>query len=267
MTFVAAEQRTNYQRPSYQQRERAESFGAVALDYDRYRPGYPGQLIDDLVALHPVSVLDIGCGTGKAARALVARGLHVLGVEIDPAMAEVARGHGLDVEIGKFEQWDDAGRRFDLIISAQAWHWIEPQPGAAKLGRLLNPDGTVALFWNHQKDLPDAVQAEFRAVYRRLAPELLDTAAADRERHEDRPFVRQLEESGVFGSVEVKEYPYERSYDADEWVGMVQTHSDHLLLPPERRAAVATAVRDMINGKLGGRVHTEAGTYCIWARP
>jgi hypothetical protein len=79
--------------------------------------------------------------------------------------------------------------------------------------------------------------------------------------------VRQLEESGVFGSVEVKEYPYERSYDADEWVGMVQTHSDHLLLAPERRAAVATAVRDMINGKLGGRVHTEAGTYCIWARP
>ncbi|HKC27206.1 MAG TPA: class I SAM-dependent methyltransferase [Jatrophihabitans sp.] len=255
------------QRASYQQRERAESFGAVALDYDRYRPGYPSQLIDDLLALHPASVLDIGCGTGKAARSLVARGLHVLGVEVDPAMAAVARGHGVEVEIGKFEQWDDAGRRFDLIISAQAWHWIEPEAGAAKLARLLRPGGTAALFWNHQKDLPEQVRNEFRQLYQELAPELIETAAADHARHEDRPFVRQLEESGVFRSVEVKDYPYEQSYDADEWVGMVQTHSDHLMLAPQRRAAVAAALRDMINRKLGGRVHIEAGTYCIWVRP
>src|SRR3954454_7614859 len=112
-------------------RARAESFGAVAANYDRYRPGYPETLIDDLLALRPTDVLDIGCGTGKAARQLVARGLDVLGVEIDPEMAAVARAHGLAVEVVGFEQWEPAGRTFDLIVCGQAWHWIDPRIGPA----------------------------------------------------------------------------------------------------------------------------------------
>src|SRR5581483_6684340 len=110
----------------FRERDRAESFGSVARQYDRFRPSYPSELIDDLVALGPSDVLDVGCGTGKAGRLLADRGLDVLGVEIDPQMAEVARDHGLTVDVGSFEEWETAGRRFDLLVSGQAWHWVDP---------------------------------------------------------------------------------------------------------------------------------------------
>ena len=127
--------------PAHRQRDRAESFGAVAHDYDLYRPSYPAELVDELVALAAGGpVLDIGMGTGKGARLLAERGLDVLGVEVDPQMAEVARGHGLTVEVASFETWPDAGRSFSLITAAQAWHWVDPVPGAPKVARLLRPE-------------------------------------------------------------------------------------------------------------------------------
>src|ERR1019366_3608845 len=51
-------------------RKRANSFGAEAERYDRARPTYPQALVDELVARHPTRVLDVGCGTGIAARLL-----------------------------------------------------------------------------------------------------------------------------------------------------------------------------------------------------
>src|SRR5579875_1636628 len=118
--------------PLFVDRGRAESFGTVAANYDRFRPSYPPALIDDLVATGAHTVLDVGCGTGKAAVLLAARGLDVLGVEIDPKMAELARSHGVPVEVSSFEGWDAAGRMFDLLTCGQAWHWVDPARGVPK---------------------------------------------------------------------------------------------------------------------------------------
>ena len=107
-------------------RDRAASFGSLAEQYDRFRPSYPRALIDDLVALGPGKVLDVGCGTGKVARALTDRGVDVLGVEPDERMARVARRHGIPVELASFETWDPAGRTFDLLTAGHAWHWVDP---------------------------------------------------------------------------------------------------------------------------------------------
>lgn len=253
--------------PLHGNRARAESFGAVAADYDRYRPGYPEPLIDELVALQPHSVLDVGCGTGKAARQLTARGMSVLGVEIDADMAAIARSHGLTVEVGAFEQWDAAGRSFDLITCAQAWHWIDPAVGPAKAARLLRPGGAAVLFWNHEDELAPEVRDVLDEVFRLHAPQLLEFAEQDRARRAAKPYVAELEASGAFRTVEVKEYPLDRSYSAAEWVGTVQTHSDHLQLEPERRARVGAALREAIDARLGGTITTSGGTYSIWARP
>jgi SAM-dependent methyltransferase len=129
-------------------RTRAQSFGSDARAYDRVRPGYPPELIDDLVADGPRTALDVGCGTGKAARLLQARDVQVLGLEIDPRMAEVARGHGVPVVVTAFETWDARGQSFDLLVSGQAWHWIDPIRGTRRAAALLPPHGLLALFWN-----------------------------------------------------------------------------------------------------------------------
>ena len=73
---------------------RALSFGATAEEYDRVRPSYPAALIDDLEALHPRAVLEVGAGTGKAYELLVRRGLDVLAVEADARIAAIVRTQG-----------------------------------------------------------------------------------------------------------------------------------------------------------------------------
>jgi SAM-dependent methyltransferase len=146
-------------------RRRAESFGAVAAQYDRHRPGFPDALLDELAALGGNDALDVGCGTGRVARSLGERGLSVLGVEIDPRMAAVARAHGVRVEVAPFEGWDDAGRRFDLLASGDTWHWIDPKRGAAKAALVLRPAGACVRFWNLQL-LDEPVMDALDIVYR-----------------------------------------------------------------------------------------------------
>src|SRR5689334_123682 len=89
----------------------AESFGSNAERYDRARPGYPAALIDRIVAGSPGrDVLDVGCGTGIAARLFQAAGCTVLGVDPDERMADLARRYGVPVEVATFETWDPAGQ-------------------------------------------------------------------------------------------------------------------------------------------------------------
>src|ERR1700761_9084721 len=97
--------------PPHQQRDVAEGFGADAGRYDRARPGYPAARVERVIAASPGrDVLDVGCGTGIAARLFQAAGCQVLGVDPDPRMAAAAREQGTPAEVAAIEDWDPAGR-------------------------------------------------------------------------------------------------------------------------------------------------------------
>jgi SAM-dependent methyltransferase len=243
-------------------RGRAESFGSVAEQYDRYRPSYPDELISHLLALNPEWTLDIACGTGKVAVPLLACGLAVLGVEVDPQMAEVARRHGIIVELGAFETWDDDGRTFDLITCGQGWHWIDPEQGPQKAARLLNPDGTLALLWNYG-DLFGELKSDLDAVYGKLAPALVPDAR--KQRHDDDGHVAALKATGQFASVHTEKYGWSATLNAEEWVARLATHSDHITLPEDQRTALLTEVRKVIEAH-GNNAELRGGTYVIFAR-
>ena len=115
----------------HEARQVAESFGEDAERYDRTRPRYPDALIERIAAAGP-DVLDVGSGTGIAARQLQAAGCRVLGVEPDARMAAFGRSHGVPAEVATFEAWEPAGRVFDAVVAGQAWHWVDPVAGAAK---------------------------------------------------------------------------------------------------------------------------------------
>ena len=125
-------------------------FDLHAEAYDRFRPSYPDAVIDELLGPGPagLDVLDVGCGTGIAARQMAQRGAKVLGVDLAPRMAEVARRHGIDVEIAAFEGWEAAGRTFDRVTSAQAWHWLNLPLATTKAASVLRPGGKLCLIWN-----------------------------------------------------------------------------------------------------------------------
>lgn len=237
-------------------RVRAESFGAVAEAYDRLRPDFPAALLDELAVLGRTA-LDVGSGTGKVARGLARRGVAVLGVEIDPAMARVARGHGVTVEVAKFETWDDAGRRFDLVTAGDAWHWLEPVAATARAARALHPGGTLVRFFNLQV-LDEAVLQALAPVYQEHAPEVyvygsqpaLDGVDLFPTRE---PFVQR----------ELRTYRWERQVTADGWAAFVSTISDHQRMPAARLRALQAAIRVALAHRGEICVHgTTYATFC-----
>ncbi|MER5872372.1 class I SAM-dependent methyltransferase [Streptomyces sp. NPDC002044] len=245
----------------YLDRSRAGAFGSVALQYDRYRPAYPEALIDRLLASSPATALDIGCGTGKVAAALGARGLTVLGLEPDARMAQLARAKGVNVDVAMLETWDGSGRTFDLLTSGDSWHWIDPVEGRRKAADLLNPGGVMARFWNVHEVEPSFLAA-FEAVYRACAPGVTVAGGVPRStRDATDPFAADA----AFAFCDSDTYWWSLTLTAEEWAGLVTTFSDHQQMEPERLAALLDALRAEIE-RLGGTVRTRSRTFVQLAR-
>src|SRR5262245_59378696 len=115
-------------------REQRLVFGEVAEQYDRVRPGYPDSLVDEVMASASLqagdAVLEVGCGTGKATASFAARRLRVTAIEPDENMAAVARRNCADFDVDvvttSFEDFLVADGPFALVLSAHAWHWVQP---------------------------------------------------------------------------------------------------------------------------------------------
>ncbi len=243
--------------PLHRARHTAESFGTDAQRYDRARPRYPDDLVARVVAGSPgPDVLDVGCGTGIAARQFTAAGCTVLGVEPDARMAEFARTRGLPVEVATFEAWESAGRTFDAVIAAQSWHWVDPVAGVEKAARVLRPHGRLTVF-GHVFEPPAEVAEPFAAAYRRAAPDSpfsgqparrpLETYQAGYAKIADR-----IRESGRFEDPEQWRFDWQRSYTRDEWLELLPTTGGLTRLRPERLAAILGAVGHAVDA-LGGR--------------
>lgn len=219
------------------QRQVAEGFGADAGRYDRARPSYPAGLVSRAVGASPGrDVLDAGCGTGISARLFQAAGCQVLGVDPDPRMAQAARAAGTPAEVAKFEDWDSAGRSFDLVTAAQAWHWIDPVAGAAKAAAVLRPAGRLAVFWNVFEP-PAPLREAFAAVAHRVMP---DSPAVGMWDQPALPGYRTMmgdraaggmRQAGAFGEPEEWLFPWERPYTRDEWLDLVPTTGGFGRLP------------------------------------
>lgn len=259
-------------------RRMAESFGTDAQRYDEARPGYPEDLVARIVAGSPGSdVLDVGCGTGIAARQFQAAGCAVLGVEPDARMAGIARARGLQVEVATFEAWQPGDRRFDAVIAAQSWHWVDPDAGALKAAQVLRPDGRLAIF-GHVFEPPVEVAEPFAAAYRRVAPDSpfgkhparrpLDLYLAGYAGVADK-----IRETERFSDPAQWRFDWQQSCTRDRWLELLRTTGGLTQLRPDQVAEILNAVGGAIDA-LGGRFTmnyttlaatavVRRGAYCV----
>jgi SAM-dependent methyltransferase len=246
----------------------AESFGSDPERYDRTRPRYPDAMIKAVVTASPgPDLVDVGTGTGIAARQFQAAGCRVLGVEPDPRMADFARRGGLEVEVATFETWDPAGRVFDAVVAGQTWHWVDPVLGAAKAAQVLRPDGRLAVFWNVSSFPTEAGEA-FAAVYERVLPDSLaqrwartpmDGYSALSDKAAD-----GMGHSGAFGDPEQWHFEWEQTYSRAEWLDLLPTQGAHTLLPPAALAEVLAGIGAAIDA-LGGSLAIRYTTAVVTA--
>jgi SAM-dependent methyltransferase len=255
-------------------RERRLSFGGVAELYDRSRPSYPAALIDEVIefAGDPPRALEVGAGTGKATVLFVARGVRVQAIEPSAEMAAIARRNAPEasIEESDFERFAAGDARFPLIYSAQAWHWVDPAVGYPKARDLLEPGGALALFWNRQLWERSLVREELRAAYARTAPQfgtepgpMHPDTDTDPELWGD--WEPELRASAGFASHERRGYTWTQQYSSAEYCSLLQTHSDHILLGPERLGALLDAVAGVIDAH-GGTIPVSYATVLLLAR-
>ncbi|GFG48596.1 SAM-dependent methyltransferase [Mycolicibacterium agri] len=212
-------------------RLRAEAFGLAADDYHRYRPRYPHSLISELVA-DKTAALDVGAGTGIAAAQLQDAGMEVLAVEPDARMARVATQHGISVEKSRFEDWDPAGRSFDLVIFAQSFQWVEPQVALDKVASVLRPGGRLALLWNRIIPITPT-QDELDEAY---APHVNTSQRATISDVCERELMEMIRSCGY--EVQQRGLAEALHYSTDAWVNMVFTYSNVLTLGSKTRSEV-----------------------------
>ena len=151
-------------------------FSDRADDYARARPGYPDAVFDAIEALTSLSpssvVADVGSGTGISAAPLLRRGYTVYGVEPNAAMRAAAeRAFAAEPRFtsvdGTAEATTLADESVDLVLVAQAFHWMDPVRTRVEFARVLRPPRHVALLWNWRRPRGNAFTAAYEALVER----------------------------------------------------------------------------------------------------
>lgn len=214
----------------------AASFGAVAREYDRGRPGYPPAAIGWVLGDGPRRVLDLGAGTGKLTAALRAAGHDVVAVEPLPEMADALRAAvpGVEVLAGAAEAIPLPDASVDAVVAGQAYHWFDTARAHPEIARVLRDGGVFAPVWNYRDD---------RVPWVAALSGLLGSEEATRTDTSVRPVP-----GAAFSEPEEAEFTHEQPLDRDALIDLVRSRSHVITLPADERdallAAVATLARE-----------------------
>lgn len=213
---------------------RRESFDTIAEDYDLYRPPYPPEVVDAIVALSQLhngsSVLEIGCGAGQLSVPLAKLGVNLVAVELGPHLAALARRNlkqfpNAHVEVSAFEQWPLPRQQFDAVLSASAFHWIDPAIRFAKSAEALRPGGYLTILHvHHVRGGTPGFFADTQPFYIKWG--LSDDPFFQPTTAENAPIMYpELDQLPEFRAVECHRYEIPRSYSIAAYVGMLRTDS------------------------------------------
>ncbi len=224
--------------------ERALSFGSAASAYERFRPEYPDELVDAVLAYAggPVHrALEIGAGTGKATRAFASRGIAVTATDPDPAMLAELRKHVPATVVAVRAAFEDLPLHpvYDLVLAAASLHWTEPDQRWPRVAAMLGRHGVFASFGGPVHLADPEVENAVRAARSEFLP--TDDIPSPDGTPADSPMRwpgTELIDSGLF--VDVRQSVIERrmTVTARTYVGHLSTISAYLTLPDRVRAIV-----------------------------
>jgi SAM-dependent methyltransferase len=213
--------------------------------YDRARPVAPPEVFDDLVALARLvpgsRIVEIGCGTGQATQPLAERGLEIVGVELGERLAAFARRKlaafdRVAIVTSSFEAWDPQGERFDAVVCANAFHWLDPEVRLAKSAALLREGGFLAVLHMHSVT-PDDADESWLKLQEDYDGVLGAEARSERPAHPDAVPDRSAElvAGGYFRDVAVSRRLWTLTLGADDYLERLRTSAWHRRLDDEAR--------------------------------
>ena len=252
--------------------EQRFAFDRIADVYRAARPGYPEALVGDVILFANLKpndrILEVGCGTGQATESFAKRGFSILAIDPGSEMLRGARESLASFDNVRllettFEAWPAKQGEFRLIFAAQSWHWVDPGVRFVKAAEALSPDGSLAVFGHVPVGLPAALLAQFREIYLRRTgrwgrpPEAWYLP--------DGPFKGWFDESGMFGPVAHKSYPWKWRHTTSGYTDFLRTKSELLMLEFAKREALLGEVAKAIDDH-GGRLTVDYETHLYIAR-
>ncbi|MFE3177919.1 class I SAM-dependent methyltransferase [Amycolatopsis sp. NPDC059090] len=230
--------------------ERALSFGSVAAAYERFRLGYPAELVEKVLDYTGTPVgeaLEIGAGTGKMTRLFAARGIAVTATDPDPAMLAELREHvSAETRVGALEDLRP-DRQYGLVYSASALHWTDPAGRWPRIAALLAPGGVFASFGGPVEPADPAVR---KAIDEAQAPFLesaqIPSPDGTPPENELQWPGTELEQSELFADVRQVVVQQRATLSADDLIGLLSTVSAYLVLPISVREQVFQRIRRVL---------------------
>jgi ubiquinone/menaquinone biosynthesis C-methylase UbiE len=250
-------------------------FNDVAAEYDRHRPAYPDELVDQACQATGIGsgahVLEVGCGTGQLTRGLAARGLHVTALEPGENLMALARRNlagagGVEFVTARFEDALLPRERFQAVFSASTFHWIDPKVSWQKAADVLVPGGTLALiqYCGLQEPRSKRDQEAALAAVRKVAPDIaanwpayrdLDATLAGMEQRRDNVSqvwawlgsydIAQDHAGRLFGDVQVSVMPKRAEHTLGELAAVLRTMSFYARLSAGQRRALERELEAM----------------------
>jgi ubiquinone/menaquinone biosynthesis C-methylase UbiE len=157
-----------------------ERFSSRVDNYVKYRPDYPGAVIDLLRSKCGLDansrVADVGSGTGILTSRLLETGAEVFAVEPNSGMRAAAEqllgSHPRFRSVaGTAEATTLPDHSINLVTAGQAFHWFDVQKTRREWTRVLVPSGWVALVWNERPRDATPFMDDYEALLRRHAAE------------------------------------------------------------------------------------------------
>jgi SAM-dependent methyltransferase len=259
---LTREERENMAVPSRE--ELRLTFDQAAELYDRARPGYPAELVAELVRFAGITaasrVLEIGCGTGQLTVPLAEVGCEVVALDIGANMAAVARRNlakypVVRVIVTAFEDWPLPAEPFDAVVSATAFHWVDPAVRVHKAADALRPGGTLATIATHHVAGGDeGFFEEAQKCYERWDP-TTPPGGVRLPPAKDVPLdSEELDASGRFNPATFRRYEWERAYSSAAYRDVLLTYSGHRALPPEALQGLLDCITRLIDGRFKGTI-------------
>lgn len=239
------------------------TFNGAAREYDAIRPGYPAQLIEDVVTYAGIpqnaQALEIGCGTGQATRPFAQRGYNILCLDIGADLLAIAAQNlseypNVRFKNIAFEQWSAQVGQYHLIYSATAFHWIPREIGYPKSALSLRPGGALAIFSNmHPRPFTDFF-LEVQPIYKEHVPEWQEPQVGLLTEVEIQSQLEYIRSTGLFASVAAYTYPWTRTYTTTDYLRLLNTYSNHRSLEEGRRRSLYQSISGLIERRYGGFV-------------
>jgi SAM-dependent methyltransferase len=228
----------------------ARGFDTSGERYDRGRPDYPDEAVDLLLRElgEPRRVADVGAGTGKLTRPLLARGLEVVAVEPAAAMRKLLTA--TEVYDASAESLPIPDGSVDAVVAGQAFHWFATHEALAEFARVAT--GGLGLIWNRRAP-GQPLQRELRALmapYRGSAPE-----------HASNAWRAAFDDSAPFVLAAEHHVDSVQRLDADGLVDRVLSVSFMAALPEDERGRVETRLRALAPEPVELRYVTELFVY------